>query len=200
MTRFWSAKGITTIQSAGERREAFEQLSIEHARSIYGAALRMTRNPDDAQDLAQDALVRAFSAFDSFTPGTNFRAWAFRILTNLYISQCRSRRQNLVQLDDHIAGMEENLQDVSNSTPELLLQCALDEEIEQALARLSNGIRLAVLLVDVEGLSYEEAADALAIPVGTVRSRLNRGRELLRGHLAGFARDRRRTTVERSSV
>ena len=199
MTRFWSAK--TTIQSAGDRREAFEQLSLEHARAIYGAALRMTRNPDDAQDLAQDALVRAFSAFDTFTPGTNFRAWVFRILTNLYISQRRSRRQCDVLLDDHIAGPEENLQDLSVTAPEpALIQCALDEEIERALATLSDGIRLAVLLVDVEGLTYEEAADALAIPIGTIRSRLNRGRELLRGHLAGFAKDRRRTTVERSSA
>jgi RNA polymerase sigma-70 factor (ECF subfamily) len=185
-----------------ERRAAFDRLARAHARELYGAALRMARNADDAQDLAQEALVRAFVAFDTFTPGTNFRAWLLRILTNSYINRCRRRRriaflpwEELTEgndggpaADTRAAGRR--LSDREEPETVLLLD-VLDDEIETALARLSEGVRLTILLVDVEQLPYEEVAAILAIPIGTVRSRLNRGREQLRALLTEYARSRR---------
>jgi RNA polymerase sigma-70 factor, ECF subfamily len=180
----------------GDRRAAFDCLAREHAPALYGAARRMTRNPDDAHDLTQDVLVRAYEAFDSFTPGTNFRAWLLRILTNCYITLCRRRqRVTFLPWDEWTDMNDEGPKAVRGAAldePETaLLTNALDGEIEAALARLSPAVRLTLLLVDVEELSYEEAAAALEVPVGTVRSRLNRGREQMRAMLAEYARERR---------
>lgn len=178
------------------RRLAFERLAAPHAADLYGAALRMARNPDDAQDLAQDTLVRAYVAFDSFETGTNFRAWLLRILTNGYINLYRRRQKiGFVPWDE---GTDEGTSRLSRAQgdrraePEAaLLASAMDAEIEAALARLAEGVRLTLLLVDVEEMSYEEAAAALAVPIGTVRSRLNRGREQMRRLLHDYARERR---------
>jgi RNA polymerase sigma-70 factor, ECF subfamily len=190
------------LPGGAERRAAFERLAREHAVALYGAALRLARDPDDAQDLAQDTLVRAYAAFDAFAPGSNFRAWLLRILTNCYITLYR-RRQRVAFVawdeltDTNDAGRYRREAAVSTrgaamGEPETaLLARALDSEIAAALSQLSEGVRLAVLLVDVEELSYEEAAAALEIPVGTVRSRLNRGREQMRGFLREYARERR---------
>jgi RNA polymerase sigma-70 factor, ECF subfamily len=140
--------------------------------------------------------VRAYTAFDSFTPGTNFRAWLLRILTNCYITLYRRRQrvaflpwEELTALND--GGPEATRSGPGDEPEAALLEVALDAEIEAALARLSEGLRLTILLVDVEELSYEEAAVALGVPVGTVRSRLNRGREQMRALLYEYARDRR---------
>ncbi len=177
------------------RRAAFERLAWEHAPALYGAALRMARSPDDAQDLTQETLVRAYAAFDRFERGSNFRAWLLRILTNAYISRCR--RGQRVRFEPLEEAETPEFRSVAGERPlrgepeHALMAGVLDEEIEAALAGLSEGVRLVVLLVDVEGLPYEEAAAALGVPVGTVRSRLNRGREQLRQALATYARERR---------
>jgi RNA polymerase sigma-70 factor (ECF subfamily) len=184
------------LPGGADRRAVFERLAGEHALELYGAALRLARNPDDAQDLAQDALVRAYAAFDAFAPGTNFRAWLLRILTNCYITMYRRRQRVAFVAWDDLTEMNDAgpavARGASADEPEAaLLAHALDGEIEAALSQLSEGVRLAVLLVDVEELSYEEAAAALEVPVGTVRSRLNRGREQMRGFLKEYARERR---------
>ena len=178
------------------RREDFERLAYEHGRSLYSAALRMTRNPEDAQDLAQDTLVKAYAAFDSFASGTNFRAWLLRILTNLYISAYRRRPHIAITAwedleDTNETEIEAMPGTLCNEPEQALLLHAMDPEIEAALSQLSEGVRLAVLLVDVEALSYEAAAQALEIPVGTVRSRLSRGREQMRTALSEYAHARR---------
>ena len=178
---------------AGQRRAYFERLMQENALALYGAARRMARNPEDAEDLAQDTLLDAYKAFDSFTPGTNFRAWLLRILTNNYIEDYRRRRLlSFLAWDDlgkiFPAGPD-SLSGGAQQEPEpVLFASALNEEIEMALGRLSEPMRLTLLLVDVEQLSYEEAAAALQLPVGTIRSRLNRGREQLRSCLQEYAR------------
>jgi RNA polymerase sigma-70 factor, ECF subfamily len=176
-----------------DRREEFEPLIRAHADGLYSAALRMTRNREDAHDLAQEAAIRAFTHFSTFTPGTNFKAWMLRILTNVYISEfCRKRRTVTVSADDERIAVRDFPDDASaDVTPgKSLWDAALDEEIDQALASLGDGVRLCVLLVDVEEMSYEEAASALNVPVGTVRSRLNRGREQLKIALNDYARRR----------
>lgn len=182
--------------SPGVRRAAFDRLAREHALALYGAALRMTRNPDDAHDLTQDALVRAYEAFDSFAAGTNFHAWLLRILTNCYINTYRRRQRVTFLAWEELTGMNgegpEPARGAAADEPETALMArAMDAEIERALARLSEPVRLTLLLVDVEELSYEEAAAVLAVPVGTVRSRLNRGREQMRALLHEYARARR---------
>ena len=180
----------------GDRRLVFEELARENARSLYGAALRMTNNSEEAQDLAQESLALAFAAFDSFQIGTNFRAWVLRIMTNQYIiAYRRSRLATFHSWDDLTERDDRTLQGAHHShlpSPDsALFANAFDEEIEVSLARLSEGVRLTVLLVDVEQLSYEEAALALGVPIGTVRSRLNRGRGQMRDFLAVYARERR---------
>jgi RNA polymerase sigma-70 factor, ECF subfamily len=180
-------------ETDADRRAAFADLARSHADDLYGAALRMTRNRDDAYDLAQEAVIRAFTYFDSFTPGTNFKAWILRILTNLYISDyCRKRKAPTLSLDDEGEGVIE-VEDVGSQETvpgRALFEEALDEEIDRALDSLGDGVRLCILMVDVEQMSYEEAAAALGVPVGTVRSRLNRGREQLKRALAEYARGR----------
>ncbi len=153
----------------------------------------MARNPDDANDLAQDALVRGYMAFDRFEPGTNFKAWMLRILTNVYITDYRRRKRvGFVGFDDLSTNGQEpfDIVDPKPGPESELLSGAMDSEIEAALGMLSDDVRLTVLLVDVEDLPYEEAADLLGVPVGTVRSRLNRGRGIMRRQLAEYARDR----------
>lgn len=174
-------------------RTAFERLAREHGPALYGSALRMARNPDDANDLAQDALVRGYIAFDRFEPGTNFKAWMLRILTNVYITDYRRRKRvGFVGFDDLSTNGQEpfDIVDPKPGPESELLSGAMDSEIEAALGMLSDDVRLTVLLVDVEDLPYEEAADLLGVPVGTVRSRLNRGRGIMRRQLAEYARDR----------
>ena len=191
--------GGTAGHANAGRRAAFERLVEVHTRDFYSAALRMTRNRDDASDLVQDALLCAYAAFDTFTPGTNFRAWVLRILTNNYVMLYRRRRLvTFVGWEDCKDANEGRLKATCcawNEEPAAaLLHDSMDAELEEALFRLSEGVRLVVLLVDVEELSYEEAAAALDIPAGTVRSRLNRGREQMRRNLIDYAKERRLTT------
>jgi RNA polymerase sigma-70 factor, ECF subfamily len=162
--------------------------------SLYGAALRMTRNPADAEDLVQEATLRAFAAFDSFTEGTNLKAWLFRILTNTYINQYRKKQRAPLQTsadeltDSELSEVSENL-GMRSAEAEAMARLA-DSEIVDALAALPEDFRMAVYLVDVEGFSYKEAAEIMETPVGTVMSRLSRGRKQLRDRLRDYAAER----------
>ncbi len=166
--------------------------------SLYSAALRMTRNPADAEDLMQETYLKAYRAFDSFTEGTNLKAWLYRILTNTFINtyRARKRRPEEQELDDvedfflyrRLGGLE--AAQAGRSAEDELLDWFTDTEVKEALESLPEQFRIAVLLADVEGFSYKEIADILDIPIGTVMSRLHRGRRGLQKRLYEFAVER----------
>lgn len=168
-------------------REAFEKEAERAFPSIFGTALRLTRSRDEAEDLAQEAIVRAYEAWDRFD-GTNFKAWILRITTNLYINRYRKRQRGpqFGSIDDENA--MEPVADEAELPDRFLLDGLLGTEVEQALAAVPEDFRLAVILSDLEGLSYQEIADITEVPVGTVRSRLARGRAMLRRRLYEYAR------------
>lgn len=172
--------------AASRQREAFERQAERAFPSIYGTALRLTRSREDAEDLAQEAVVRAYEAWDRFD-GSNFKAWILRIVTNLYINRYRQRQRGpqLNSLD------EETTQEPADTEAEvpdrMLFDNLLGAEVEDALAKVPADFRMAVVLSDIEGLSYQEIADATDVPIGTVRSRLARGRSMLRRYLRGYA-------------
>ena len=176
------------------KRREFEELAYKHARDIYNSALRMTRDRDDAEDLAQDTLTKAFASFHQFRPGTNFRAWLFRILTNTYINVYRRRRRgpDFVALDEITANQAAKAQDGPGSRefrPEDAVFADLPaEEVQGALDELPEAFRIVVILSDIEQLAYKEIAQMLRIPIGTVRSRLFRGRRRLRNALREYAK------------
>lgn len=169
----------------GDKRRKFEQLARPLLKPLYQTALRLTRQTEWAEDLTQDTLVRAYERFHLFTPGTNFRAWLFTILTRLYLNDCERarRRPSLVSLQpDGDEGEERDFpsRDASGDPEAALLQNVLPEDIQNALDALPEEFRVAVILVDLEDLSYQEVATALDAPVGTIRSRVSRGRGLLK--------------------
>jgi RNA polymerase sigma-70 factor (ECF subfamily) len=168
-------------------RESFERQAEKVFPSVLGTALRLTRSREDAEDLAQEAIVRAYDAFERFD-GTNFKAWMLRIVTNLYINRYRQRQRGplLGSLDDE--GAIEPVSSEMELPDRLLFDNAVGAEIEEALAKVPEDFRLAVILSDIEGLSYQEIADATQVPIGTVRSRIARGRSLLRKALEGYAK------------
>jgi RNA polymerase sigma-70 factor (ECF subfamily) len=159
------------------RNERFESEALPHLRSLYGTAYRMTRNAHDAEDLVQETCLRAFRAFDRYTPGTNIRAWLYTILHRVRTDALRR------------AGRQPHTAELADDGPAVPpAQDALargQEDVERALQRVPEAFREAVLLRDVEDLSYREIAQALGIPIGTVMSRIHRGREALRAALAG---------------
>ena len=180
-----------TKQDAAAR---FERDVAPFLQSLYGGALRMTRNPTDAEDLVQEAMLKAFAAFGSFTEGTNLKAWLFRILTNTYINQYRKKQRAPLQTsadeltDGQLNEAGENL-GMRSAEAEAMAKLA-DGEIVDALAALPDDFRMAVYLVDIEGFSYKEAAEIMDTPVGTVMSRLSRGRKQLRELLREYATER----------
>src|SRR5438477_12857623 len=171
---------------------------MEHMASLYTAALRMTRNPADAEDLVQETYLKAYRAFGTFQEGTNLKAWLYRILTNTFINSYRSRkrRPEQTELDDvedlylyrRLGGLEAAA--AGRSAEDELLDIYTDDEVKQAIEDLPDAFRMAVLLADVEGFSYKEIADILDIPIGTVMSRLHRGRKGLQKKLWEFAVER----------
>ncbi len=167
------------------------------APALYSAALRMTRNPADAEDLVQETYLRAYRGFDGFSQGTNLRAWLYRILTNTYINAYRAkqRRPDERELDDvedlYLYRRLNTLNEVTGrSAEDELMDWFTEEEVKQALESLPEQFRLAVLLADVEGFSYKEIAEILDIPIGTVMSRLHQGRRALQRELYSFAAQR----------
>jgi RNA polymerase sigma-70 factor (ECF subfamily) len=176
----------------------FAEQAMEYMPSLYAAALRMTRNPSDAEDLVQETYLKAYRAFGSFEQGTNLKAWLYRILTNTFINsyRARKRRPEQTELDDveelylyrRLGGLEAAA--ASRSAEEEVLDLFTESDIKDALEALPEQFRMAVLLADVEGFSYKEIADILDVPIGTVMSRLHRGRRALQKALFDFGRDR----------
>ena len=177
--------------------DPFETDALSHLDALYRTALRMTRSESDAEDLVQETYIRAFRFREQFTPGTNLRAWLFRILTNTFINQYRRKaaRPDETELDDvEESILYRHMRDVSPGSaspdPEAeLLDSTLSSEVKDALEALPEKFRTTVLL-DVEGFSYKEIAELLDIPIGTVMSRLHRGRRFLQKRLYDVARDR----------
>lgn len=169
------------------RREAFERQAEAVFPSVFGTALRLTRSREDAEDLAMEAVIRAYEAYERFD-GTNFKAWILRIVTNLYINRYRQRQRGptIGSLEDD--GAIEPVAQEGNEPDRILFDNLVGAEVEQALGAVPDDFRTAVILTDIEGLSYQEVADATNVPIGTVRSRLARGRSILRKQLETYAR------------
>src|SRR3954465_3979684 len=179
-------------------RARFADLAMPHMDSLYAGALRMTRKPADAEDLVQETYLKAYRGFGGFQEGTNIKAWLYRILTNTYINRYRQqkRRPDETDIDDvedfylyrRPGGIDEAR--ISKSAEDTMLELFTDDEVKDALESLPETFRMAVLLADVEGFAYKEIAEILDIPIGTVMSRLHRGRKALQKRLYEFAVER----------
>ena len=183
-------------ESPDQRAARFQRDAMPMLDQLYSAALRMTRNPADAEDLVQETYLKAFAAFESFAEGTNLKAWLYRILTNTYINAYRRRqRQPLQQPTDEITDWQlaDAAEHSSTGLPSAEVEALdrlPDSDVKEALGRLPEDFRMAVYLADVEGFAYKEIADIMGTPIGTVMSRLHRGRKQLRDLLTDTARDR----------
>jgi RNA polymerase sigma-70 factor, ECF subfamily len=183
-------------ETEAERTRRFESDALQYLDQLYAAAMRMTRNPADAEDVVQETFAKAYASFHQFTPGTNLKAWLYRILTNTYINSYR-KKQREPQLSDgesvedwQLARAESHTSSGLKSAETVALENLPDSDVKDALQQLAPDFRLAVFLADVEGFSYKEIAEIMGTPIGTVMSRLNRGRTQLRKLLADYARDR----------
>lgn len=199
-------------ESNDERKARFEREAMQYIDQLYAAALRMARNQADAQDLVQEAYTKAFSAFHQYKPGTNLKAWLYRILTNTYINLYRKRQREphqantdsvedwqLVQASAHTSsGLKSAESEALDHLP--------DSDVKNALQSLPEDFRMAVYYSDVEGFAYKEIAEILDIPIGTVMSRLHRGRRMLREQLAeyaselGFSTEKAKSAQQKSST
>jgi len=176
-------------------RSTFTEQALPHLDGLYAAAMRMTRNPADAEDLVQETMVRAYRGFEGFSDGTNLRAWLYRILTNTFINiyrakQRRPEQTELGEVEDlylynRIGGLEAAR--MGRSAEDELMDLFSESEVKNAIEELPEQFRIAVLLADVEGFAYKEIAEILDVPIGTVMSRLHRGRKSLQKTLYGFA-------------
>jgi RNA polymerase sigma-70 factor (ECF subfamily) len=188
-------------------RATFEDQAMEFAPALYSAALRMTRNAADAEDLVQETYLRAYRGFGGFTEGTNLRAWLYRILTNTYINAYRAkqRRPDERELDDveelYLYRRLDSLGAAAGrSAEDELMDWFTEAEVKEAVESLPEQFRLAVLLADIEGFSYKEIAQILDVPIGTVMSRLHRGRKALERKLYEFATSRGLVSGERRTA
>ena len=183
-------------ETVEERQARFTADALPFLDQLYGAAWRMTGNNVDAEDLVQDTYAKAFAAFHQFTPGTNLKAWLFRILTNTYISAYRKKKRQPLQggsddLEDwQLTRASSNASEGLRSAEVEALEKLTDTEVIDAMQQLPDDFRTAVYLADVEGFAYKEIADIMDTPIGTVMSRLHRGRKQLRDSLAEYAADR----------
>ena len=184
-----------SAESAAQKKLRFERDAMQYTNQMYAAALRYTKNPHDAQDLVQDTYAKAFVAFHQFEPGTNLKAWMYRILTTTFINTYRKdqRRPQISdgELEDwQIFSASSHTSDQGRSAEDVALDGIVDLDVRAALAAMPEDFRMAVYLADVEGFSYKEIAEIVGVPAGTVMSRLHRGRKLLRTSLAGYAKER----------
>ena len=177
--------------------QRFQRDALPLLDSLYGAALRMTRNPADAEDLVQETMLRAYRSFDRFEPGTNLKAWLFRILTNAYINAYRKKQrepqkvsQDQIEDFDLYQELKDHDPDLARTPENIVLDSLVDSDILEAIEDLPEQFRLAVVLSDIEGFSYAEMAEIMDVPMGTVMSRLHRGRRALQKRLWELARER----------
>ena len=182
------------LESAADRTIRFERDALAFTDQLYAAALRYTKNPDDARDLVQDTYLKAFTSFHQFEEGTNLRAWLYRVLTTTFINSYRKdqRRPQIAQaeLEDwQLAQAQSHTSDLGKSAETEALENLPDNDIKRALQEIPEEFRMVVYFADVEGFSYKEISEILGVPNGTVMSRLHRGRKQLREKLADYARE-----------
>jgi RNA polymerase sigma-70 factor (ECF subfamily) len=176
------------------RRSEFEETALVHLDALYGAACRLTRNARDAEDLVQETVLRAYRFWDTFEKDSNCKAWLLRILTNTFINEYQRRKRSRQVLDAATAEQEATdgvlvhaAAEAQKSPESMLVDRSVSDDVQRALDALPDDFRIAVVLCDIEGLSYKEIADVMGTPVGTVMSRLFRGRRLLQASLKDFA-------------
>lgn len=177
-----------------KKQDDFNEEIIPHLDALYNFALRLTSDPNEAEDLVQDTVVKAYRFFSSYEKGTNAKAWLFRILKNSYINNYRKKSKKPQQVDyDEVSTFYETVRAERTDTSDLedkMYRELMDDDITGALEQLPEDFRTVVLLCDVEGFTYEEIANMLDVPIGTIRSRLHRGRNLLKAQLMEYAQQR----------
>lgn len=184
----------TLTKDEVKKQSDFNKEIIPHLDSLYNFALRLTTDPNDAEDLVQDTIVKAYRFFSSYEKGTNAKAWLFRILKNSFINNYRKTSKKPQQVDyDEVSSFYESIRAERTDTSDLervMYRELIDDDVSKALQELPEDFRTVVLLCDVEGFTYEEIANMLDVPIGTIRSRLHRGRNLLKTQLLDYARKR----------